>query len=105
MQFLRKSLILIGLLTVVGAVILLKRNIRDIENAKQPTSWLERLLLFLVGSYIGVYEGFFGPGTGLIVAFTLVMWLGFSYVQASGSAQVISLSENVVAFCNLCFSW
>lgn len=51
----------------------------------------------LVGSVIGFYDGFFGPGTGtfLIIAFVGIM--GMTFVQGSAYAKVINLTTNIAA--------
>lgn len=50
-----------------------------------------------IGLLIGVYDGFFGPGTGtfLILAFTAV--LGFDLKRACGNTKIVNLTTNVAA--------
>ncbi len=49
------------------------------------------------GLIIGIYDGFFGPGTGtfLILAFTTVM--GFDLKRACGNTKIVNLTTNVSA--------
>lgn len=91
-------IIVISLLAVVGVVVLFKRNVKDNEIVGQHVSLLKCALVFLLGIGIGFYEGFFGPGSGILIIFAFIMWIGFGYVRASGSAKVISLIGNLVAF-------
>lgn len=62
--------------------------------------WLAVPLLCLA---IGVYDGFFGPGTGsfLILAFHWI--LGMGLIHASGTAKVLNLASNVGG--SLTFLW
>jgi uncharacterized membrane protein YfcA len=92
------NLIVFSLLVVIGIVIILKKEVK--ENVKNVTlpSKMKMALTFLLGVGIGFYEGFFGPGTGIIITFSFVFWLGFSYLEASGAAKVISLLGNIAAF-------
>jgi uncharacterized membrane protein YfcA len=54
-------------------------------------------LSMLIGTLIGFYDGFVGPGTGsfLIIAFITLFQLTF--VQASAYAKVINLTTNLAA--------
>lgn len=52
----------------------------------------------LIGFFLGMYDGFFGPGTGtfLILAFTGLVRLDL--VTASGNAKLINLCSNLASF-------
>ncbi len=90
--------VVITLLVLIGFVVIMKRNMVDGEQELVSLSWITATLIFFLGIAIGFYEGFFGPGTGIIIVFAFVTWLGFSYVKASGSAKAISLVGNITAF-------
>ena len=53
--------------------------------------------MLAAGLLIGIYDGFFGPGTGtfLILAFTTV--LGFDLKRACGNTKIVNLTTNVSA--------
>ena len=40
-----------------------------------------------VGGLIGLYDGFFGPGTGSFFVFLFVRWLGYDFLNASACAK------------------
>lgn len=90
--------IVICLLIVIGIVTIMKGNITDGIRKPQSASWIRVISILLLGIGIGFYEGFFGPGSGLIIVFAFVTWFGFSYVEASGSAKAVSLFGNITAF-------
>lgn len=46
---------------------------------------------------IGVYDGFFGPGTGSFLMFMLVRTQAFDFLHASAAARVLNLSTNAAA--------
>ncbi len=46
---------------------------------------------------MGFYDGFFGPGTGSLLVFVLVRWLGFDFLQASAHSKVLNLASNMAA--------
>lgn len=51
----------------------------------------------LIGSVLGFYDGFFGPGTGSFLIIAFVGLLGMTYVQGSAYAKVINLTTNIAA--------
>jgi uncharacterized membrane protein YfcA len=56
----------------------------------------------LVGiALIGLYDGFFGPGTGSFLMLLYMRVYGFDYVHASASARLINVATNAGAL--LCF--
>ena len=50
-----------------------------------------------VGGVMGLYDGFFGPGTGSLLVFLLVRFLGFDFLQASAHSKVMNLASNLAA--------
>ena len=55
------------------------------------------LAMGVCGGVMGFYDGFFGPGTGSLLVFLLVRWLGFDFLQASAHSKVLNLSSNMAA--------
>ncbi len=50
-----------------------------------------------IGSLLGFYDGFFGPGTGTFLIIAFVGLMGMTFVQGSAYAKVINLTTNVAA--------
>ena len=46
---------------------------------------------------MGLYDGFFGPGTGSFLIFFLVRLLGFDYLHAAASTKVLNMTTNLGA--------
>ena len=46
---------------------------------------------------MGFYDGFLGPGTGSILIFLFVSWLGFDFLLGSAYAKLTNLSSNLAA--------
>ena len=65
---------------------------------KEPYSFVKTLLLSLcIALLIGIYDGFYGPGTG---TFLLLLLTGLAHVrlkEANGVAKVINLVTNTTA--------
>ncbi|MEN3042935.1 MAG: TSUP family transporter [Fervidobacterium sp.] len=55
------------------------------------------VISFFVGLIIGMYDGFFGPGTGTFLIILYVSVLNFDHVSASGTAKIVNLSSNIGA--------
>ena len=57
----------------------------------------ELIYAVLLGSLIGFYDGFFGPGTGSFLIFLFVRFFGFDFLHASASAKVVNVATNLAA--------
>jgi uncharacterized membrane protein YfcA len=51
----------------------------------------------IIGSVIGFYDGFFGPGTGSFLIIAFVGLLGMTFVQGSAYAKMLNLTTNFAA--------
>lgn len=56
-----------------------------------------KLLLYgvLIGSILGFYDGFFGPGTGSFLILAFITLLGFDFINASANAKVVNVFTNL----------
>lgn len=50
-----------------------------------------------IGGAVGLYDGFFGPGTGSFFIFLLVRGLGYDFLHASASAKLLNVAANAAA--------
>jgi uncharacterized membrane protein YfcA len=50
-----------------------------------------------VGSAIGFYDGFFGPGTGTFLLIAFVGFFAFDFLHASAHAKFVNLATNIAA--------
>jgi uncharacterized protein len=50
-----------------------------------------------IGSVVGFYDGFFGPGAGSFFVFLFVRLLGFDFLNASASAKLLNTATNAAA--------
>ena len=92
--FLRKVLPFILL-----AVLIYTLARKDLGRAHQPhqNKNRERLIACAIGTLIGWYDGFFGPGTGSFFIFLLVRFLGYDFLHASASAKLLNVATNIAA--------
>lgn len=89
--------ILFVVLPVVAFIVLNPRIFHDNEGAElklSPKIWVTALLSSFA---VGVYDGFYGPGTGtfLIIAFTV--FARQSLRTANAQAKVINLTTNITS--------
>lgn len=92
-----------GLIILVGILVVSNKKM-GLENHYQG---LTRRTLIIGGFgalVIGVYDGFFGPGTGTFLMFLFVRFLGFDFVTGSGNSKLINFSTNLGAFILFLFS-
>lgn len=69
-----------------------KRDELDVDDIGIGTY----IFIVLVGFAIGIYDGFFGPGTGMF--FTLALsFIGLPMIKACGTTKLINLASNVAA--------
>lgn len=87
---------LIIILPIVSLFLLFNRNF-GIKNKKEISNKKLYMLSFIIGLFLGAYDGFFGPGTGtfLVICFTGI--LGFNLITASGNAKIVNLASNFSA--------
>lgn len=89
--------VLIGILPVSAFLVLNKKLFHD--NGQQKISLDKRTYITatIAALIIGMYDGFYGPGTGtfLIIAFTIFAKIGIK--TANAQAKVINLTSNITS--------
>ena len=58
---------------------------------------MELIMALLVGSVIGFYDGFFGPGTGSFLIFLFIRFFGFDFLHASAASKIVNAATNLAA--------
>ena len=85
--------VLIFVLPVMAVIILRPR--KEVEVTEKVT--IDWLRIGLITFFVGMYDGFIGPGTGSLLIFGFVSVLGMSYTQASANAKVVNLASGIAA--------
>ena len=97
-QFLAADLLsrLIPLLLIGFALyFLLSPRVSDIDSRQRIGS---AAFAFLIGTGVGFYDGFFGPGTGTFFAMGYVALLGYNLRRATAHAKLLNFTSNLAAF-------
>lgn len=91
------SIALLVLLPIVAFIVLNKKIFKDNENEKIELNRKTVITTIISALVIGMYDGFYGPGTGtfLIIAFTVAANMGMKVANAQ--AKVINLTTNITS--------
>ncbi|MFM8891681.1 MAG: sulfite exporter TauE/SafE family protein, partial [Planctomycetia bacterium] len=84
------------MLTAVLVSTLARRDLGQ-THAPRFTAAREAAVAALISLLLGLYDGFFGPGTGSFLIFLFVRVLGFDFLHAVGSAKVINSATNLAS--------
>jgi uncharacterized protein len=84
------------LLALVLAYTLLHRDF-GLQHQPRRQGARGRTLAAAGAGAIGLYDGFFGPGTGSFLVFLFVRGFGLDFLHASASAKVVNAAANVAA--------
>jgi len=94
-------LLLIAMIALIAIQPLIDRRSRGLGENEID---MQRLLVaFFLAGLVGMYDGFFGPGTGTFLIAAMIMWLNMSYQQAGIHGRVVNLCSNLGAL--LVFGW
>jgi uncharacterized membrane protein YfcA len=85
----------IGLLIMVFFITIRNQHFGTVDHdPAKITPWWKPLF---IGSAVGFYDGFFGPGAGSFLIIAFVGILGMTFVQGSAYAKIINLTTNLAA--------
>lgn len=91
--------VLFAVLPIVAFIVLNKKMFKDRPDGDSELVLDKRtyLVACIAALIIGMYDGFYGPGTGtfLIIAFTV--FAGMSVGMANAQAKVINLTTNITS--------
>lgn len=90
------KLIILPLLVGVAVYTYWRKDFGSVHAPKLKASQ-ERICALAVGTCIGFYDGFVGPGTGSFLIFAFIGIFGFDFLAASASAKVINVATNLSA--------
>ncbi|MBL0144674.1 MAG: TSUP family transporter [Chitinophagaceae bacterium] len=81
--------VLFVLIVILTLYTFLKKEI-GIKEKLQPNKRKLYFLFAAIGIILGLYNGTIGPGTGTLLVFALVQFVGFNFLKASAYAKVIN---------------
>lgn len=69
------------------------------EKPRMQQKWF----YMIFGFSLGLYDGFFGPGTGSLWVFFLTFFLGFNLVKSTAYTKIFNLNSSLIA--TICFAY
>ncbi len=96
--------ILVIIVPLVTIFVMLKKDFGDVDTSNLLSKAKFYSFSILIGFTIGMYDGFFGPGTGTFLIFAYTTLMGFGLMKALGNTKVVNLSSNIAAFVTFAFS-
>lgn len=81
-------LIIVGLYSITNP---------DLGQASRPHPAQSAWIAATIGGVLGLYDGFFGPGTGSFLILAMIGLLGLDFLSASAAAKVINGATNLTA--------
>lgn len=81
--------VLLIIITILAVFTFIKKDFgaKDDRAGKKKTSVL---IFALIGLLIGFYNGFIGPGTGVLLVFSFVSVVGMNFLKASAVSKIIN---------------
>ncbi|MEL6938312.1 MAG: TSUP family transporter [Cyanobacteria bacterium J06598_1] len=92
--------IVILLMTIITGFVLFQPTLGTAQQHKATAQklTLTRIIAGLfAGLTIGFHDGFFGPGTGIFLVFSLISLWQLDFLRATGTTKVINLMTNLTA--------
>lgn len=95
--------IILLILVVVAIYTFLKKDF-GVQYVLKPQDRKQITSAAMIGSLLGFYDGFLGPGTGSFLIFAFIGILGFDFLRASAAAKVVNFSTNLSALIYFAFT-
>ena len=93
--------VVVVLIAAIALFVTFNRGFGTVKSVQSDKPRLKRkqqiALSLLAAAAIGFHDGFFGPGTGIFLVFTLISIWPLDFLQATGSTKVLNLTTNAVA--------
>ncbi|ABR31561.1 membrane protein [Thermosipho melanesiensis] len=87
--------LIISILIVIAGIFLTLKKIKLHDGINLRIS--KKIIASLIGFFIGMYDGFLGPGTGTFLIILYVNVLSLDYIKASGTTKIVNLASNTSA--------
>lgn len=89
------SIVMVILLPLIALYVFRHKSF---ETSKEPYSPRKTLILCIISSFtVGMYDGFYGPGTGTFMLLLLTGLAHISLNEAAGTTKIVNLTSNVTA--------
>lgn len=90
-------MVLIVAVPCIAAFILLKKDFDDTDNKKELSDRKIILICAAVSFGTGIYDGFFGPGTGTFLIIAHMIFANLTLKESMGNSKIINLATNAAS--------
>lgn len=90
-------ILMLIILPLTALYVLRKKDLFSGENRKELSFWHSVALSSIIAFALGLYDGFYGPGTGTFLILLLTRFAHMDLHRANGITKVINLSSNVAS--------
>lgn len=91
------KILMLFVLPFTAFYVMCKGNIEKNKHMEMKMSYKTYIICMVIAFLIGVYDGFYGPGTGTFLILLLTGIANLHMNTAAGITKVINLSSNVAA--------
>lgn len=88
--------VLLILVPLIAVFTVFNKNF-DKPKEKNLTKTQTIFISCAIGIFLGIYDGFFGPGMGMFLMLAYTGLLGLDMLTASGNAKIVNLASNIAA--------
>jgi len=88
---------LVPIMLLAVLIYVLRRKDLGGEHAPRAFAGSHHVVGALSIAAIGMYDGFFGPGTGSLLIFVFVRCYGYDFLHAGASARAVNVATNAAA--------
>ncbi len=96
------SIIMIILLPFIALYVLKNKSFQISENPFAPVKTLT--ICMICAFFVGMYDGFYGPGTGAFMLISLTALARLSLNEAAGTTKVVNLTANLTSLAVFLFN-
>ena len=90
-------ILMLIILPLTALYVLPKKDLFSGENRKDLSFWCSVVLSSVIAFALGLYDGFYGPGTGTFLILLLTRFAHMELHRANGITKVINLSSNIAS--------
>lgn len=98
------KIVMLVLLPVMAFFVMRSKRLTNNSPENEYPQRKTTLITMAIAFPIGIYDGFYGPGTGTLLMMLLIGIAHYSLNKAAGTTKVINLSTNIVALFTYLFS-
>lgn len=98
------QIIMLALVPILAVILLLKKDFGSENHIDMLSKRKVVCLSIVTGLLLGIYQGFYGPGSGMLALFAFSCFLKLDMLRANGNIKMIIMASSLVASLNYALS-